>query len=281
MRFYAAACENCGGKLRYDARIDKWHCEHCGYLNEKEIPINYYATTIKDLHLQGPGFDAELTVEMIMKLNAAEASLKLGKYGDALNRFRVLCDDIPQEYRAWWGQIRSLTREFTAEVGDRKEISDLCELYDAMMHFVPAENRDEVEKQFMDYVQCQEQRLDQLIQELQVRRNNLEEERSDLHDHIREWEQAEYESSEQALMVLRITLLGALVVGLLSLSLLILGAAVIGIGYYFLVLEPALKQQAEEWENEKRMNIAKASRRLQEITVELEQIEDHLSRLAQ
>lgn len=279
MPFVAAACENCGGPLRYDAVLKKWNCEHCGYINEKENPIQIVTASIDDFHLKGMQFDTPMTVEMKMKLNAAEAALTLGKYKDAEYRFRRLSDEIPQEYRVWWGQIRARTKELTAEVNHNRELDKLCALYDSMMHFVPTTERDELEQRFMAYIQLQEERLRQRIDALEQREKDLHRNYESVQEDLAMWRRASYDRSEQSFKIMGAILAAGLVLGVLGQSLLLILAAVGGIGYYYLVLEPNSKKNEAEWACEKQKQIQMLTRQSQSIEQELQTVAGKLRKL--
>lgn len=272
MRFVPAVCENCDGALKYDSATKLWYCGHCGYISDKESPINYYTTNISDLHFDGIHFDMEMTVEMRMRLKAAEGSLTLGKYDDAFKRFLMLSDDIPHDYRVWWGQIRAKTRELTVDVESKAELNTLCGLYDSMMHFVPESNRDEIERRFMSYIQVQDERLDQRISALKLREDELHEEQEAVKKELKEWEQATYERGEQALKITEAVFAAALIFGIIGRSLPLFIAGLVSIGYYFLVLIPDTKRKEADWASEKRKCTDELIHRRRAIDQELKEI---------
>lgn len=279
MPYEPLKCKNCEAALKYDAIMKLWFCDHCGYFSTKEIPINYYTTNISDLYLDGVHFDTEITVEMKMKLNAAEASITLGKFEDALNRFQTLADVIPHEYRVWWGQIRAKTQDLTAEIGNKDDINSLCSLYDAMMHFVPEPKRYEIEQKFLAYIQMQEERLDERFRQLQSKERTLREELDDVRADLMECRSAVYESSDQAIKIAEIVLAAALILGVLGKSIILFLAAIAGIGYYCLVFEPEMKQQKENWEYQKQKRMEELAHQGENIEQELKEISDALKEL--
>ncbi len=274
MPFEGGVCDRCGALTKYDTKTRKYYCEHCGAVDYKKDTINHFTANINDLHLDGVHFDSEMTVEMKMKLKAAEASIILGKYEDALKRFQTLCDDIPHDYRVWWGQIRAKTQELNADVKNKVELNSLCGLYDSMMHFIPATYRDEVEQRFMSYIQFQDEKLEQRIRDLQMQKKALQEEYEDVQTELMEWQVATYESSEQSLEIAGGVFAAALVLGVFGRSLLLILAAVVGFGYYYLILEPSMKQKEADWMYEKQKCIEELTHRSQAIEQKLKEIDD-------
>ena len=149
MPFVKAKCTECDAPLVVDPSLKRAKCDHCGTPYLMQDAINYYHYYISGWHGNDDFDTSELTSEMKMELGAAEAVMKLQKYEDALNRFELLSNRIPQEYRVWWGQIRARTRELTAPIENKADILTLCGLYDSMMHFIPSQKCDEIKQQFM------------------------------------------------------------------------------------------------------------------------------------
>ena len=189
MRLVPARCEACDAFLEVDKSLKYARCNYCGAQYLVEDAIQYYNITILGNDRPGLSPSAELTVEMIMKLNSAEATLDIGKFDEAVRKFRELSEEIPQDYRVWWGLIRSLSRKLWAEVSGRAELEELYGLYDAMMHFAPASKRDELDRSFMSYAEAQEKLLEQRCRELRSQKERLEEEDADLLAQIEECRQ--------------------------------------------------------------------------------------------
>lgn len=233
---------------------------------------NYY-------YKMGTEDSTELTLEMRMKLKAAEACLELREFAQAQKKFERLSKQIPQDYRVWWGQIRALTKEFSSTVGNKAEILRLCGLYDSMMHFVPAQRCDEIRQQFLSYIQSQDQRLERHILDLHARQEELEKEYSELQSSIRECQEKTYPNSEEQLQVLQVILVAALVFGIFGNAVILL-FALAGIGLFYMVLIPWMKRHADQWEQERQQLIADSSQRSLQVKQELKQIEEELCGLA-
>lgn len=273
-------CPSCGGELDIGTTGKDWKCSYCGNsYNWKDIINNYYVN-VTNQYIDGTGSSGALTSEMRMRLNAAEATLKLGKYEDALIRFRDLCDEIPQDYRVWWGQIRAMTEDFTIPVENQEDLINLHDLYNAMVLFLPEQKRSPIENRFTDYVRLQQQNMDLRRAELISRSECLREESDEL---LEAMEQARQSITFRAaeIRAFREWLLGIiLIVALLAGSVLLFLLALLGCILYLGVIEPELMQMAGEKEKQAKKDIGRYSERLHNIEQELRRIEEQLSELA-
>ena len=275
MELVEANCKSCGGVLNLDMKQKSAFCPFCG----KQILIS---DVIKNYHVNIAGFhidDSEFPLEIKTDLDAAEAMMKIPKYENALERFEMLSNRIPQEYRVWWGQIRAITREFTAPIENKAEILTLCGLYDSMMHFVPSQKRDEIQQQFMSYIQTQDQMLEKRIRDMQQRKNDLETENAEVRRKLKVWKASKYQTSEQSVKILEVVILVGLALGVFGRSLVLLGTAGIGCLLYYTVLIPKLEVDKTDWERRRVTAIEEISQRSQDIAQELTQIQETLSKL--
>lgn len=276
MRLVPARCESCDAFLEVDKSLKYASCNHCGARYLVEDAIQYYNITIYGNGRPGSQASTELTTEMIMKLNSAEATLTIGKYDEAVRKFRELSEEIPQEYRVWWGLIRSLSRMLRAEVSGRAELEELYGLYDAMMHFTPASKRDALDRSFMGYAEAQEKLLEQHCQELCSQKKRLEEEDSDLLVRLEECRQESNPLEEQKKQFLILCLGLIIMVGLLS------GQP--GLIFLFLLLfvlvvdllTPSYNERVEKWELEKAETIAELSSRRTELQTQMDDIDEQI-----
>lgn len=274
-----ARCKNCNAPLVLNTSIKQANCLHCGTPYFMEDIINNIYLNISQQYRGGGDPSAELTVEMRMKLNAAKASLKLGKYEDALIRFRTLSEEIPQDYRVWWGQIRAITEEFTRELDNRAVLKELDSLFDSMMIFIPQNNRGENERIYQDYCQQQARKLSRRREELISRAERLQEEHDELQEQMRECQQAVYWSADQIRQAREIVMGIILLVGFISFSVPLFAMAAIGCVLYLGVVEPLLIQWAEEQESTVETAIAEFSARSRSIEQELHQIETQIAQM--
>ena len=275
MELVEANCKSCGGVLNLDMKQKSAFCPFCG----KQILIS---DVIKNYHVNIAGFhidDSEFPLQIKTDLDAAEAMMKLPKYENALELFEMLSNRIPQEYRVWWGQIRAITREFTAPIENKAEILKLCGLYESMMHFVPSQKRDEIQQQFMSYIQTQDQMLEQRIRDMQQRKNDLETENAEVRRKLKVWKASKYQTSEQSVKILEVVILVGLALGVFGKSFVLLGTAGIGCLLYYTVLIPKLEGDKADWERRKVTTIQELTQRSQDIAQELAQLQETLSKL--
>ena len=279
MPFVKAKCTECDAPLVVDPSLKRAKCDHCGTPYLIQDAINYYHYYISGWHGTADFDTSELTSEMKMELGAAEAVMKMQRYEDALNRFELLSNRIPQEYRVWWGQIRALTRELTAPIENKADILTLCGLYDSMMHFIPSQKCDEIKQQFMSYIQTQDQMLEKRIRDMRQRKNDLETENAEIRRKLEVWKYSKYQTSEQSAKILEVVILVGLALGVFGKSLVLLGTAGIGCLLYYTVLIPKLENDKAEWERGKAATIQELSERCRDNEQELSQIEETLSKL--
>ena len=279
MPLVKARCENCGAALEVDSSKKRAICHHCDTPYLVEDAINYFNFNFSGVHSNGDHHFPKITLEMSMRLEAAEASLKLGKYDDALNRFRELSDHIPQDFRVWWGQIRAISKNLTAAIENRAGLEELCRLYDAMMHFVPEHKRGDLERRFMDYCTKQEEILEQRIEALTAKKLQLEEEHAGLQQSIEECRQVTNQFGDQIGTILGIGLVVLVILGSAGIEPVLTGVLVIGIIAFILVSKPIFEEQTRKWEEEKEQAIAELTQRSQNVEQQLTEVNDQLSKM--
>lgn len=151
MPFVQAKCENCEGILQVDSTKKAAICPYCGTPYVVQDAINNYITNIGNLHADVVNVNADTSAKA--RLDAAEAFMKLRKYGEARNAFSEVSSLTPQDYLGWWGQVRAITKEFTHRVESKSMLADIFSLYQSALVFVPNQEKQLIEQQFLSYYQ--------------------------------------------------------------------------------------------------------------------------------
>ena len=124
----------------------------CPYCNEAYIveeAINSYVTNIENLHADVVNISDDRAAKG--RLEAAEAFLKLKDWANANKAFQEACNLTPQNYQGWWGRIRALSQEFTADLFLDPDVKELKNLFDSAVMFVPKEREAGIRSVFDAY----------------------------------------------------------------------------------------------------------------------------------
>lgn len=279
MAFVPAKCVNCGGNLSVDDRRRAANCPYCNTPYVVEDAINYYHNVLQanDLHISLPNM--EYIPPWKTRLDAAEAFLKLGEYDKALSIYVDLKEEVPQEYRVWWGQVRSITRDLTETIPDWDQLNVLYRLFYNATLFAPDKDMPLMKRQFMEYYSVQEQHIQKRFAERKLQQEQLLEEKLQLKMCLREWKQEKSLDVEQISCMVCLPLVLLLIAAFATLSEAALILAVMGFGIYGAAVFPALQKYINEQERKKEAAISEISERQKEIENELSQIESQLEHL--
>lgn len=110
MPIVQAKCTNCGGILQINNEKDAAICPYCQTPYIVEKAISNYQVSIKDsavnIYTTGLSYDD--------KYESANSFLTVHKdYVQAEKIFEDLVKTNPNDYRGWWGVVRTKTKEFT------------------------------------------------------------------------------------------------------------------------------------------------------------------------
>ena len=125
MPLVQAKCESCGGNLTVDSNLKAANCPFCGTAYVVQDAINHYNTsvTIEHLHADVVNISDESSSEG--RLRAADALMKMNKYGEAEREYLTVTRLAPQNYRGWYGLIESHPCRFSRRLIKRSEFNML------------------------------------------------------------------------------------------------------------------------------------------------------------
>lgn len=190
MPLVKAVCTNCGGSLEVDSSQKAAICPHCKQAYIVEEAINNYVTHIEHLHAENVTINDDRTAAA--RLEAGEADLKLKHWPEAEKVFKEVCDLTPQDYRGWWGRIRAITQEFTADLFHGDEIATLNDLFNSVSTFLDGPENTGITQTFNSYIgrvteinSKIQDTLNSRIEELRSQIKGLKEETDKLENTIR------------------------------------------------------------------------------------------------
>ena len=189
MPLVKAVCTNCGGSLDVDSSQKAAICPHCKQAYVVEEAINNYTTHVEHLHAENVTINDDRTAAA--RLEAGEANLKLKHWPEAEKVFIEVCDLTPQDYRGWWGRIRAVTQEFTADLFHGDEIAALNDLFNSVSTFLNGPEKAEIVQTFDSYIgrvteinRRSEDLLSRKAEDLRGKIKELEDEKSRIQDHL-------------------------------------------------------------------------------------------------
>ena len=190
MPLVKAVCTNCGGALEVDSSKKAAVCPYCHEAYIVEDAINNYTTHVEHLYADNVTINDDRTAAA--RLEAGEANLKLKHWPEAENVFKEVCDLTPQDYRGWWGRIRAITQEFTADLFHGDEIATLNDLFNSVSTFLDGPENTGITQTFNSYIgrvteinSKIQDTLNSRIEELRSQIKGLKEETDKLENTIR------------------------------------------------------------------------------------------------
>ena len=113
MPLVPAKCPGCGGDIQVDNSRKEAFCSYCGTKFLVESAVSYYNTK-NEYHIDHADINVEDSKSLETRLKNAETHLtKLKDYKRATKLFQAVTEEFADDYRGWWGILRSITREFT------------------------------------------------------------------------------------------------------------------------------------------------------------------------
>lgn len=148
-------CEKCGGTLTYDPELAAqriFNCPFCGtpYLETQEINYNQYNTQIEHLHADVVQVNNDQNAQA--RLQAGDDNLLLKRFNNALKDYEEASKLTPGNYLAWWGQIRAISHDFTANLERKSELENLQKLFKYAMRMAPDRETQQLEEKFQSYI---------------------------------------------------------------------------------------------------------------------------------
>lgn len=115
MSLVAAKCTQCGANLNVDNSLEAAVCPSCKTPFITGQAINNYNTYNQNTYqIQHANLQINDEKSIENRLKNAEVFLTNHKdYHKAMELFKEIAEDAPDDYRTWWGALRALTREFT------------------------------------------------------------------------------------------------------------------------------------------------------------------------
>lgn len=190
MPLVQAKCENCGGILQVDSSKKVAICPYCGTPYVVQDAINNYTTHIEHLHADVVNVNSDTSAKA--RLDAAEAFMKLHKYGDAHKAFTDVCLLTPQNYHGWWGQIRAITQAFSVEIEDKSKLEEIDTIYQSVLVFVPEHKKGEIEQKFLSYYQPLKEQNSRRCNDLKQRVRFIQDEIDKIQEAINELDGHKY-----------------------------------------------------------------------------------------
>ena len=149
-------CKNCRGELTYDPDSTTHrilNCPYCNtpYVETEEINYNQYNTQIEHLHADVVQVNDDRSSQARLKAGNANLSIKL--FNNALEDFKEASKLAPDNYLAWWGQIRAISHDFSPSLDLRKsELDELQKLFKYALQMAPEQEKPQLEEKFQSYI---------------------------------------------------------------------------------------------------------------------------------
>lgn len=206
-----AKCTNCGGTLTVDASKEAAICDFCGspYIVEKAIQnYNYYVT--QNIKADNVNVTAKGEAEKERLLHNAETYTGFKDYKKALEIYKQVTEDYPDDYRGWYGLIVIHTENFEYFFGTN-DFNQLKSYMDRVTMTAPPDKiapmQEKWEQYQQDYVSFKESKANKVIQlqnqsdELQQQIKNCEDKQYSLFNKIKTNEKTQKQGIEGILTI--------------------------------------------------------------------------------
>ncbi len=127
-------CTQCGAKLELDSEAESGFCPFCDtpFIIERK----------KD----------NLKSEADNLAKAGNTFLSLKEYISAREKFKLLSNKFPYDYRGWWGLVKTDSKNF-ADIGiSKRQLNDMYVFYNKASAVASAQKKQEIKLQFEKYV---------------------------------------------------------------------------------------------------------------------------------
>lgn len=155
MGFIEAKCKNCGGKITLDENLTKGVCGYCGteFVKSDVIVNNNYSIENATVVLNNDNL-----VEQQL-INAETYLTELKDYDKALECYLSVTEARANDYRGWWGIVRTLTKEFTFKDNTKKEYQECKRYAENALGLMTDSKKDELKKIWEAYSLEEEERF--------------------------------------------------------------------------------------------------------------------------
>ena len=148
-----AKCTNCGGTLTVDASKEAAICDFCGspYIVEKAIQnYNYYVT--QNIKADNVNVTAKGEAEKERLLHNAETYTGFKDYKKALEIYKQVTEDYPDDYRGWYNLASIETDEFKKVDVSAQEFKTYCEYMDRALMTAPSGKKEKFQQEWEAYL---------------------------------------------------------------------------------------------------------------------------------
>jgi chaperonin cofactor prefoldin len=198
MSLVAAKCTQCGANLKIDNTLEAAVCPHCKtpFITEKAIN-NYNTYNQSTYNIQHANLQVNDEKSIENRLKNAEVFLTKHKdYKKAMELFKEISEDAPDDYRTWWGIVRVGTREFTTQ--GTYEYYLYSNDYDRALQVAPEDAKGRLTKTWQEYqeylkpdfsrelniIEFERDSCEAKLNDLNKQLNNLNKQRSELNKRI-------------------------------------------------------------------------------------------------
>lgn len=211
MTLVAAKCTQCQGNLKIDNTLEAAVCPHCKtpFITEKAIN-NYNTYNQSTYNIQHADLQVNDEKSIENRLKNAEVFLTKHKdYAKAMELFKEISEDAPDDYRTWWGIVRTGTWEFTRVSTNQGFISD----YNKALRVAPEDVKGRLTKTWQEYSKIKIESVN--LNNLKNKLNHLIQERDNRYNRIRllESKLKETEGNISFITFITFTSLGATFIG--------------------------------------------------------------------
>lgn len=180
MGFIEAKCKNCGGDIRLDENLTRGKCEYCGteFVKSDMIVNNNYTIQNATLVVN----EENLTEQMFVNAETYLTTLK--DYDKAFNAYQSITQSKVNDYRGWWGMLRSVSHDFTLIENTKQVYEQMCSYADNALKLVPngekiaLTNRwESYRQQVEEYISSKDQEFAEWVEKLRKQQKKAEQNR--------------------------------------------------------------------------------------------------------
>lgn len=162
-----AKCTNCGAPLQVDNTHEAAVCQYCGsaFIVEKAIQnYNYHITnniTAQNVIVAGKG---EMEKERL--LQNAKTQMEFKEYNKAMEIFKQVAEDYPDDYRGWYGMATIITEDFQDIKLNQNNFQEVESYINKALISVQGHNDTEIREKWNNYCQRRDQFISANVNEL-------------------------------------------------------------------------------------------------------------------
>ena len=177
MGFIEAKCKNCGGDIRLDENLTRGKCEYCGteFIKSDMIVNNNYTIQNATLVLN----EENLTEQMFVNAETYLTTLK--DYDKAFSIYQSITQSKANDYRGWWGMLRSVSHDFTLIENTKQVYEQMCSYADNALKLVPDDKKTELtnrwesyRQQVEEYISSKDQEFAEWVEKLKTQQKKMD-----------------------------------------------------------------------------------------------------------